>query len=247
MRPAGEPLVVARQGGEQRAEPQRRVVALVARPGVRRPARDRHPEPRRAALGDGDAEVGGLGDDAPVADVPVLDERAGARLAALLADREVQDERAAQRRQGAQRAGAGDLAGEAALHVGGAAPPDRAVALLAAERVDRPALPLARRHGVHVTVEDQPRLVGLAGQHRGDRVPAGQRIDERELAARAGEQLLHALGHGRLAVGGVDARRGHELGQRARDGGGPEVGRRGEVFGGDRGQAHGPPGVSRRS
>ena len=52
-----------------------------------------------------------------------------------------------------------DLNGQAALHVTGAAPVHESVAHFGAERIGRPLRLVVDRHGVQVSVEDQPRSV----------------------------------------------------------------------------------------
>ena len=88
----------------------------------------------------------------------------------------------AERLQGSQ---GDDAAGDAALHVAGAPPPQATAFELAAPRIVRPRRRVACRDDVDVPVENQRAPAARAGQPAHDVVATGQRLEAVELACRA--------------------------------------------------------------
>jgi hypothetical protein len=159
------------QGIEQRDQPVRRVVGELRIGGMALRAGDRQHRVEAAAAADLDhlAErlgVGRLAGDAGVQLVPVLREPAqhldGAvdRRPFLVAGDQEAD-RAVERAGREPPLGGRDEAGDRALHVGGAAAPDHAVAQRAGERAGAPGLLGASRHHVGMAGKAQVRC-GIA-------------------------------------------------------------------------------------
>src|SRR3954471_22885898 len=120
-----------------------------------------------AAAGDPDVEAGRLGHDARVGEDAALDDGGAPRARGLLVrvggDDEVAGEVDAERREDFR---GNDHRGDAALHVAGPAPVQRAVTQLRVERIARPALLWLGRDDVDVAVEEKRAAVALAAEPR---------------------------------------------------------------------------------
>jgi hypothetical protein len=82
--------------------------------------------------------------------------------------------------------------GEAALHVGGAAPPDLAVGDRAGERIEAPAACLSRRHDVGMASENEVggRFAKAGVEIVDARRPRRRERDDLSLEAGPGEEIL---------------------------------------------------------
>ena len=129
-----------------------------------------HLEPVDAAVADADAiDAQRLGDDGEVgavgAEPPLLRQPGDAgEAAALFVDRAADLDAAVQLDAGApDRLDGEQRRGDAGLHVARAASPDPAVADLAAERIDGPAVARGDDVEVAVQVDERPQRCGRAG------------------------------------------------------------------------------------
>ena len=197
---------------------------------VRRLTRHRDLEPGASLVSDLDLPVGGLGVDDPLvrADEAGGNRRLDAAHEVLLVDGEKQREgaagkRALGRRLVEQREERGDRAGEAALHVAGAAAVEPVARDDASERRRGVVPAVAERHGVHVAGVDERWLGACAGNADHEVAPVGERLDlcyadclgkpVRQRRHMAFHQVFYVLLDSVLIGPGVRALDAHELGR----------------------------------
>ena len=174
--------------------------------GVAGAAGDRERGGERPAAGDPDLERGRLGDDARVRPHAVAHGGQAARARRLLVGDRVHDQVALQAHtEPVQHLGRVHHAGDAALHVAGAAPVQVAVAHLGLVGVARPAVARLRRDDVDVPVQEQAAPAARPGEPGGE-LRAPVEAESRRHLPRAGD-----VGRGRLPDVDGGARRGQAL------------------------------------
>ena len=149
------PLQLAQSGLDQ-GELLQRADAFVAHRGVGGPPQDPQPESQSAGLGGDRSKPGRLQDDGGVGPKASVDHGEGSEPAVLLGDHALQDQTAPQRDAAAREGAAGgEHHRHPGLHVAGAAAIEASRLHVARPWRCPPALAIARRHDVHVAVQDQ--------------------------------------------------------------------------------------------